>query len=128
MSRAFGYEHRGTKKAAVQPTLRDLAWAAGFLEGEGSFSRTGRADGTGPSGERVTASQNNREPLDRLAALFGGQPRFVPNRKNPLSKQPGIWRWEITGPRARGVAMTIYSLLSLQRRAQIRAAHRLGGG
>lgn len=38
-----------------------LAWAAGFIEGEGSFSNT------------VTAAQVQKEPIERLHALFGGR-------------------------------------------------------
>lgn len=44
----------------------DLAWAAGFLEGEGSFCI--RSNGRWFLG----AGQVDREPLERLQALFGG--------------------------------------------------------
>ncbi len=58
-------------------TACELAWAAGFLDGEGSFclSRTPRA---GSSRGRfsylvaVSATQVNRLPLDVLRSLFGG--------------------------------------------------------
>jgi hypothetical protein len=54
----------------VIPTAFELeiAWAAGFMEGEGYFSAdpsTGR--------RRLGANQVNREPLDHLQRLFGGQ-------------------------------------------------------
>ena len=47
-------------------SLNDLYWSAGFLEGEGAFMK----NGTG--GIVVTASQVQKEPLDRLYKLFGG--------------------------------------------------------
>lgn len=46
-------------------SLVQLGWAAGFLEGEGSFT-----NGGSPC---VSAGQVQREPLERLSALFGGR-------------------------------------------------------
>ncbi len=52
---------------AVQPKPLDVAWAAGFIEGEGTFVCShGR-------GIRVKVVQVNREPLDKLQRLFGGK-------------------------------------------------------
>lgn len=48
----------------MTPTTADWAWAAGFLEGEGSF--------THDSGPRISANQVHRDPLDRLASILGG--------------------------------------------------------
>ena len=46
----------------------ELAWAAGFFEGEGTFdSHRSR----GLSFPRMTISQNDREPLDHFAAAVG---------------------------------------------------------
>lgn len=97
------------------PTTTDLAWAAGFLEGEGSFGAK-RVDART---EGVSASQVQREPLERLAALFGGtitaQPPGGPTR------QPWF-RWAITGTRARGVMMTLFTFMSPKRRCQMKLA------
>lgn len=95
-----------TPKATKSPTIRDLERAAGFMEGEGSFS----------GNDRVAAFQVNREPLDRLVALFGGKITEV-IRTSPSSSG---WQWYTSGARARGVAMTLYLLLSEKRRAQIK--------
>lgn len=112
----LGAEHPGTAKATVHPTGRDIAWAAGFLEGEGSFYRSSKtAKGTA----YVVAYQNNPEPVNRMLALFGGSlAQRAPRRRCPT----GAWVWRASGARARGVCMTMYPLMSEKRRGQIREA------
>lgn len=88
-----------------------LAWAAGFLEGEGSFA--------GPFGPNITAAQVQREPLDRLASLFGG--RIYSRKTGGFSTQP-IWIWKLTSHRSVQVAMTLYVLMSPKRQGEIRDA------
>lgn len=92
-------------------TTRDIEWSVGFLEGEGHFHH-----GLGPrGGSEIGAGQVQRHPLDRLQRLFGGSIR--------LRKAQGKWQpcyiWTLCGPAARGVAMTLYSLMSPRRRGQI---------
>lgn len=105
MSGHFGFQKHSTPRATVTPTVRDLEWAAGFLEGEGSFSPSARS-------HRVAASQNTREPLERLQRLFGGSICANTTTNNVLV-------WQTYGSRARGVAFTLYPLLSMRRQAQI---------
>lgn len=88
----------------------DIAWAAGFLEGEGSFLYY---KGTSPS---VTAAQNQKEPLDRLVKLFGGHLWLKP--PTGFSKLP-IWTWKLPARRSMEVAMTLYVLMSPKRQEQI---------
>ncbi|WFU42625.1 hypothetical protein QA640_09275 [Bradyrhizobium sp. CB82] len=87
----------------------DLKWAAGFLEGSGSFSFT--------SSLALTGSQADLWPLERLQSLFGGtiKPSGTPKNKVVLS-------WYIHGHRAAAVMMTLYVLMSPRRQAQIRSA------
>ena len=98
------------QQATRTPTTNDLHWAAGFLEGEGSF---GWYSGT----DKVQAFQVQKEPLDKLMEIFGGS---LCVRKSPY---PGIWSdawvWTINGARARGVMMTLYALMSPKRQQQI---------
>ena len=63
---------------------RELAWAAGFLDGEGNFScdlRSNKAKMT------IQAAQVEPQPLERLKAVLGGNvtgpygPYVKPNRK-----------------------------------------------
>lgn len=96
--------------ALQRPTLRDLSWAAGFLEGEGSFFKSNKS-------EYVQADQVQQEPLLRLKILFGGTIR------DPVSYSPAF-RWSISGPRARGVMLTLFTMLSPRRKEQIKRALR----
>lgn len=101
-------------KACISPTSRDLEWAAGFMEGEGCFTCV-RPGGNA----RANAAQVNKEPVQRLQNMFGGSLTLYAPRN---SKHSEIWRWQVCGARARGVMMTLYSLLSVRRKQQIRRA------
>jgi hypothetical protein len=97
--------------AKTRPIQRDLGWAAGFYEGEGScfYSKTARS-------HRLVINQVEREPLERMIQYFGGHIHSIPAR---LRSQQS-WRWQCYGARARGIALTLYALLSKKRQAQIR--------
>jgi hypothetical protein len=97
--------------ATRSPTATDLAWAAGFLEGEGYF-------GTESIKSRVSATQINTEPLQKLRDIFGGSISMNVRR---LPKLP-VSVWQANGARARGITMTLYSFMSSRRRNQIRLA------
>lgn len=103
---------KGTPMATVSPSLRQLFWAAGFLEGEGSFIRHQLT-------ERVSSGQMQKEPLERLSSYFGG----TIYQENVGARQ---YQWQVSGALARGVMMTLFSIMSPRRKNQIRAA--LQGG
>lgn len=91
------------QSASVKPRVVDLYWAAGFLEGDGYFTQNGKSTTTG-------VIQKQREPLERLLALFGGSIR-------PMRQ---YFDWRTSGARSRGIMMTVYLLLSPERQARIR--------
>jgi hypothetical protein len=101
--------------ALARPTQRDLGWAAGFLEGEGSFAAN---SGT----QLATASQVQTEPLNMLQRFFGGsvRPHARNSQRNPNWQD--AFSWCVVGARARGVMLTLYVLMSPKRQAQIRKA------
>lgn len=91
-------------------TVRQIEWAAGFLEGEGCFQFSKAKNMS------VTATQVQKEPLERLQSMFGGsiygyQPR-EPNKSF-------CYRWCAVGTRAVGICMTLYSLMSPKRKVEI---------
>jgi len=93
----------------------ELFWAAGFMEGEGSFHCDKEK-----SLVRISTPQNVREPLERLLALFGGVIRL---RAQTYKGQPRpIFVWDAVGTRAVGIMMTLYTLLSQKRREQVTLA------
>ena len=112
-----GWEQKTTKRASVKPSTKDLHWAAGFIEGEGCFDKS---NGSG----RVSVNQVNQEPIDKLLALFGGAAKYYHKRRGTIHKsQPSpIWNWYASGSRARGIMLTLYSLMSAKRKEQIRNA------
>lgn len=88
-------------------TSLDIAWAAGFIEGEGCFSSSGRG------GTFINVKQVQREPLERLLRMFGGK---ITIKKMPSGKP--INSWTAYGNLAAGVAMTVFVLLSPRRTSQ----------
>jgi hypothetical protein len=100
--------------ATEHPTVRVIAWAAGFYEGEGSCQ--GVIGTLQKHSTRCHIGQKNRWPLDRMVALFGGR-----ISEGSCNNAP-FYDWQISGARARGFLMTIYSFLSPRRQEQVRAA------
>lgn len=110
------YERFLTPRAWMAASTRDIAWAAGFLEGEGTFRSIRQS-------HHVSAGQVNPEPLKRLQNIFGG--RITTARIGKNSKQPCA-TWYVCGARARGVMFTVFTLLTARRREQVRVA--MSGG
>jgi len=96
-------------------TPADLHAVAGFLIGEGSFLRY-RAGSL-----RVTATQRERAPLDRLQAIIGG--RVYWHARSGVNGGP-IWAWYLGGVKGVGLMMTLLPIItswSPKRAATIRA-------
>jgi hypothetical protein len=93
--------------------MRDLYWTAGFIEGEGSFVWRHTPD--------VVASQVQKEPLERLYALFGGNLNVRESRPtaNGYIAKP-IWMWSRSGGFGAGLMMTLFPLMSPKRQEQIK--------
>ena len=100
-------------RATASPTSADLHWAAGFLEGDGYFGHASTASC------EVEVLQLNREPLDRLQRLFGGSVTTCAMR-GMYTRQP--YRWRVSGPRARGVMYTLFTMFSREIRDKCRRA------
>ena len=110
MASVLGMARRTMPKASTHPSIKDLHWAAGLLEGEGCFTA-----GTNGS-ERVHCEMADEAPIKKLQALFGGS---VKARKPKKENRKPTFAWWICGSRARGVMMTLYILLSPRRQQRI---------
>lgn len=97
----------------------DIAWAAGFLEGEGCFMK--RKNPLHSMSPRISAVQKQREPLDRLVKLFGGKVSKEWQKRERTYGEGSIWRWTVYGPRAVGIMMTIFTWMSPRRRQRIKS-------
>jgi len=93
----------------------DIAWAAGFLEGEGYFQNP-KTNG----GPKVTACQVNPEPLERLQSIFGGKIHRI--TKPARTTQQPITVWTAHGTRGAEVIFTVFPFLSQRRRSQAASA------
>lgn len=94
------------------PTTHDIAWAAGIYEGEGSLATAKHS----PNHIQINVGQKERWLTDRLRDLFGGS---VCERQ--MNGQP-FYTWLVSGVRARGFLLTIYTFMSPRRQDQIQAA------
>ena len=111
MAQTVKYQHRNVRSASLSPSMADLGWAAGFLEGEGSFG--GNFHKQYPC-QVVRATQKDTEPLQKLIALLGGT--------ITLRRSDGYSEWRASGVRARGIMFTLFPFLSARRRMQIKLA------
>ena len=87
----------------AESEAQTLWWIAGFLEGEGNFTYQRHS-------VYVRATQKQREPLERVAKALGGLVRLT---------KAGYHHWQVGGPRAVGVMMTLYKLMSPRRQEAI---------
>jgi hypothetical protein len=108
-------EKKNVLKPSVHPTIKDIHWAAGFLEGEGCFGKSHNRKGS----EFILVSQVHKDPIKKLQELFGG---VVKLQKRPEVTKKDIFIWRVGGARARGIMLTIYSLMSNKSKKRIREA------
>lgn len=101
-----------TTAATRTATTNDIYWAAGFLEGEGSFIAR-RVPGAVV--REVACQQAQEEPLARLREFFGGRIYLLSERP----RRKPCWTWKVSGSRAMGVMMTLYPIMSPRRQEQI---------
>jgi hypothetical protein len=91
-------------------TTKDLAWLAGLLEGEGSFT-----DSRGSVSIQVTMTDS--DIIERAAAILG-----VDTRKSwqPKGNRKRVYGCYVLGPRAVGWMMTLYQFFGERRQRRIR--------
>lgn len=114
--RPLGFLKKGLEPVK-KPTVKDIYWAAGVWEGEGSVQSKGRSNTVG-----VTVSQKDRELCDKMAELFGGNVGKYHNKDNVHRKGGDYFVWTVSGARGAGFLMTIYPLLTQRRKVQVKAA------
>jgi hypothetical protein len=95
-------------------STKELYWAAGFIEGEGCFSTYKRRI---TIDFRIVVSQVEIEPLIHLQNLFGGTIHRIKRKAKGCGY---IHTWQLYNAKARGLAMTLFSLMSTKRQNQIR--------
>jgi len=94
---------------------QDIHWAAGFLEGEGSFFGNWQKIKYWPV---VKADTTDVECLERLRELFGGSIQ----KEKPRASRKGnsiAYQWRVTGRRAIEAMMILRPLMAKRRQCQI---------
>lgn len=74
----------------------DLAWAAGFIDGEGCvgcYYLAKKSAGKRYARLSIQVSQTRLPPLETLVRLFGGRI----NEEFPRGARQQTWRWSLTG-------------------------------
>ena len=97
----------------------ELYWAAGFMEGEGSFGAY--RSNTANCVLRTTVSQVQREPLERLQKMFGGNISVIKRIKERRNRQD-IFQLYWIGSKSAAIMMTLFDLMSPKRKDQIETA------
>jgi len=101
------------------PTNEDIAWAAGFYEGEGSPQNcNSRRLGKGRGSLMAIMPQTNKEPLEKMQRLFGGS-LFPTNAYKQNENWNQAFQLCIASTKAKIFFNAIYPYLSEKRRFQI---------
>ena len=96
----------------------ELAYLAGFFDGEGSISILNK--GPRKLGLHLQVSQTVKEPLDRFQERFGGSIHLTSRGQSPFSRKP-IWAWH-AGPRDGATALAALLPYLLVKREQAEVA------
>jgi hypothetical protein len=92
--------------------LKDIAWVAGIIEGEGYFDLASKT-----SYPRITVAMCDLDVVIRFAEITGA--RTVRTKKNSAGVKQQ-YHARVQGAQAIGWLMTIYALMGERRKAQIR--------
>jgi hypothetical protein len=95
----------------LHPTMLDIAWAAGFYEGEGCCTLS-------QNQLCVFICQRQKEPLLKMELYFGG--KIYSNN----TKTRDAWIYHLKYERAYGFLYTIFPFLSREKRDQIKSTIR----
>jgi hypothetical protein len=102
--------YRKQEEPQIVPNVEQIAWTAGFLEGEGTFSAMNGNDHRA----RVSAGQKEKEPLENLLRWFGGRIYSQRGRQYHM--------WMLRGVEAHKLMRLLLPQMSGRRQAQIEVA------
>jgi hypothetical protein len=91
--------------------MKDIAWLAGLLEGEGCFRTHKNCPG-------LTVNMTDEDVIARAAKVLGYPKPTVPYIQRPGRKP--IWCLSLHGKHAIAWMMTLYTFMGTRRRAKIR--------
>lgn len=89
----------------------ELAWAAGFFDGEGCFSRSNYR-------VRVIIQQSHPEVLQRFADAVGFGKVHGPRTRSDSFTQKPFWTYCVNGPKAEKIADLLWPYLGSVKKEQ----------
>lgn len=98
----------------------DVAWAAGFFDGEGTIiiREAKKSNGKPVYSIHIGITQREREPLDKFSKIFeGGKIGLKPNSQNKVGKQ-FYYNWRLFGLNACRALEKMLPYLSTDKREQ----------
>jgi hypothetical protein len=113
----------GDERIRAASQSEELAWAAGFWDGEGSCGCYGKNDGRKRRASdtylRASVNQNEREPLDRFLAVVGMGKIYGPYQRHEGNP---YWSYQLAGKSAELLLGRLWPWLSGPKRRQYLAA------
>lgn len=105
-------------------SIEDLAWAAGFIDGDGMISMFRRNDRNTDFFIKVTAVNTDIAPLEKLQLMFGGSICQMHKIGRGRNWKPS-WQWSVSNKRAERVLDALIPfLVSKHARAALAQAAR----
>ena len=110
--------------ATVCPTVLDIAWAAGIIEGEGSLctrklyytkATKGKPVRRGKPQLELVVTMTDLDAVSKLREMFGGMLSEI--KRTEASRKP-LYCWRTLNERAFGIGLTIFRFLGIRRRLQ----------
>jgi hypothetical protein len=88
----------------------DIAWAAGFIDGEGCIYINRKRHHV-----RLSAYQKVPEPIYKLNEIFSQGAIHNYERKTPTGKLSAIWTWTVNGKQAKSIIELLLPYLVVKR-------------
>lgn len=95
----------------------ELAWAAGFFDGEGN-ARTYSRKGLNTTSIRLAVHQIDRQVLDRFRKAVGEVGTINGPYQSPQPNRKPVFQWQVQGKLAKQVAMLLLPYLSPVKKEQ----------
>jgi len=94
----------------IVPTKIDIAWSAGFIEGDGHIGRN-------KTTSDIEVTQKNICVLLKLQFLWGGSLGKI--HKQGFTRNRTYFKWRVSGPSARRMALSMRRYLSPVKQLQV---------
>jgi len=100
----------------MSTSVKEIAWVAGILEGEGHFGFTN----VGKRSPMITLQMTDLDVVERVRSLVDKSQSIKIGKDKRKETYKDIYRITLNGSRAIEWMMTIYPLMSVRRKSRIR--------